>query len=233
MSTKVLIASLIFALSATAALAQNTNSSTTARPRATNTNTNKSVPPPTPVMAPQKATDTQPPTTTTPKPRPAVTKPKVTATEVPGSAGVIDAFNALLDGIRHANVKAVSGTYLNSPRLLLFNNNGTVTRGWEQMRKNRESSYPDVKDVKLDVKDLQITMLGRDGAVVTCMWSQAQTYKDSPETASGRMTMVFKRVGPDWKAVHLHTSPDKPDPVRVMPSEQTPSPAPSPRLVLN
>ena len=128
MSKKVFIASLIFALSATAALGQNTNSSTTARPRSTNTNTNKSVPPPKPTMAPQKATDTQAPTATASKPRPVETKRKVAAPEAPGSAALIAAFNALLDRIRDANVKSVSGTYLNSPRLLLFNYNGTVTK---------------------------------------------------------------------------------------------------------
>ncbi|MGI8898267.1 MAG: nuclear transport factor 2 family protein, partial [Pyrinomonadaceae bacterium] len=82
--------------------------------------------------------------------------------------------------------------------------------------------------VKLEVRDLAVTMLGRDGAVVTCLWTQSQTYKDVPETATGRMTLAFKRVGNDWRAVHLHTSPDKPDPSRVLPSEESPSPAPSP-----
>lgn len=209
----VLIISLVLALSSVA-IAQNTNSSTTTRPRSTNSNTNRS------------GADTQPPTTTPPTAQRTETKPKIVATEVPGSAGVVAAFNALLEGVRKANVKMVTGVYLNSPRLLLFNNNGTVTRGWDQMRKNRESSYPEVKEVKLDVKDLQITMLGRDGALVTCLWNQSQTYQETAETASGRMTLVFKRIGKDWKAVHLHTSPDKPDPSRVMPSEQTPSPTP-------
>jgi ketosteroid isomerase-like protein len=132
-----------------------------------------------------------------------------------------------MDGIRKADVKAVTGVYWNSPRLALFNNNGTVTKGWEQLRKNRESSYPDIKDVKLDVRDVAVTMLGRDGAVVTCLWTQSQTYKGTPEEASGRMTLVFKRVGREWKVIHLHTSPDKEDPSRVIPSEQT-SPVPSP-----
>jgi hypothetical protein len=140
---------------------------------------------------------------------------------------VLAAFERLLNGIRKADVKAVSGVYWNSPSLILFNNNGTVTRGWEQMRKNRESSYPDIEDVKLDVRDLAVTMLGRGGALVTCLWTQSQTYKDVPETATGRMTLVFKRVGRDWQAVHLHTSPDKPDPSRVLPSEESPSPTPS------
>ena len=163
------------------------------------------------------------------------TKPPVPTTAAPaeqtaptGPEAVRAAFNKLLDGIRKANVKAVTDVYWNSPQLNLFNYNGTVTKGWEQMRKNRESSYPDLKDVKLDVRDVSITMLGRDGGVVSCLWTQSQTYKGTPETATGRMTLVFKRVGKDWKAIHLHTSPDKPDPSRVLPSEQAPASTPSP-----
>ena len=94
------------------------------------------------------------------------------------------------------------------------------------MRRNRESSYPDVKDVKLDIHDKHVQMLGRDGAVVTCLWTQTQTFKGAPDTASGRMTLVFKRVGAEWKAVHLHTSPDKPDATRVPASEQSPPTSP-------
>lgn len=204
------------------AIGQNTNSSTVARPRTT-TNGTTSRP-----SDPQKSTDTQKPIKTSPPARPSPLKPVVVAKQPPGSEGVLAAFEALLDGIRKANVATVTATYWNSPRLILFNNNGTVTKGWSQMRKNRESSYPDLKDVKLEVKDVSVTMLGRDGAFVSCLWTQSQTYKDTPETASGRMTLVFKRVNKDWKVVHLHTSPDKQDPSRVLPSEETPSPSPSP-----
>jgi len=156
---------------------------------------------------------------------------KSTASEAAGQSGptegVVAAFNALLEGIRHANVKAVTNAYQDSPRLILFNNNGTVTRGWEQLKANREASYPDLKDVKLDVRDLHVTMLGRDAALVTCLWTQSQTFRGTPETASGRMTIVFRRIGTQWKAIHLHTSPDKPVATSVMPSEQA-SPMPSP-----
>lgn len=149
-----------------------------------------------------------------------------------GSEAVLAAFNKLLDGIRSADVKAVTSVYWNSPRLNLFNYNGTVTKGWEQMRQNRESSYPEIKDVKLEVRDVNVTMLGMDGALVTCVWTQSQNYKGTPETASGRMTLVFRRVGNAWKAIHLHSSPDQPNPAVVPPSEQqrpdaSPSPSPS------
>ncbi len=145
------------------------------------------------------------------------------------SDAVLATFNKLIDGIRKADVKAVTSAYWNSPQLKLFNYNGTVTKGWEQMRKNRESSYPEIKDVKLEVRDVNVTILGRDGALVTCLWTQSQNYKGTPETASGRMTLVFRRVGTAWKAIHLHSSPDQPNPAVIPASEQiTPAPTPSP-----
>jgi ketosteroid isomerase-like protein len=180
-------------------LGQNSNSSTTTeRQRKTNTNRAETAPAPPPKKAPAAA---------------------ATAQE-PGSEGVLAAFNTLLDGIRHASVEEVMSAYWNNPRLNLFNYNGSVTKGWEQVRKNRESSYPEIKDVKLEVRDVSVTMLGQTGAVVTCQWKQSQTYKGAPETVSGRMTLVFKRIGNAWKAIHLHSSTDTPNPAVIPPSEQ-------------
>lgn len=199
-------------------IAQNTNSSSTStgRPRSTNQQEKP---------AAQQPTSTEKPAMSPSAPKTAPRKPVVTP---PGADGVIAAFNSLLDGIRHADVNAVTGVYWNSPRLSLFNYNGSVTKGWEQMRENRRSSYPEIKDVKLDVRDVSVTMLGRDGAVVTCQWTQSQIYKGTPETALGRMTLVFKRVGTAWKAIHLHSSPESPNPATIPPSEQLPKPSPTP-----
>ena len=218
---KSLFVALVVVVATLTAPAQNTNSSTTVRPRVTvPANNNRAADPP-------RSTDVQQPSTSTPAVRRTETKPRIA--ETPGSQSVVAAFNSLINGIRHVDVKAVTNVYLNSPRLILFNSNGTVTKGWDQLRKNRESAYREIKDVKLEIRDLAITMLGRDGAVVSCLWTQSQTYKEVPETATGRMTLVFRRVGKDWKAIHLHTSPDKPDPSRVLPSEQpAASPAPTP-----
>jgi ketosteroid isomerase-like protein len=145
-----------------------------------------------------------------------------TTSAVGPSTAVLAAFDKIVDGIRRANVNLYTSGYWNSPALILFNYNGTITRGWDQLKKNRESSFPQSKDVKLDIRDRHVTMLGRDGAVVMCLWTQTQTFNGQPDSASGRMTLVFKRVGTEWKAVHLHTSPDKPDPTRVPQSEQSP-----------
>ena len=157
-------------------------------------------------------------------------RPKSTeaGVQVSPSTAVLNAFNSLLDGIRHADVKAATNAYQNSPRLVLFNYNGTVTKGWEQLKQNREASYPEMKDVKLEVKDLRVTMLGRDAALITCQWTQSMTFRGTPETDTGRMTIVFRKIGKDWKAIHLHTSNDNPDPSRIPASEQMPGAKPTP-----
>src|SRR6185369_16297237 len=210
------VMSLLFVLALTCGVvaAQNSKSSTTTeRPRTTNTN---------------RAKPTSPPQTEKAAPAPKVAAKKPAATDdAPGADAVNRAFNELLDGIRHADVKAVTDVYWNDRRLSMFNYNGTVTKGWDQVRKNRESSYPEIKDVKLDVREVSVTMLGTSGAVVTCLWTQSQNYKGAPETASGRMTLVFKRVGTAWKAIHLHSSPDNPNPAAIPPSER-PAASPSP-----
>jgi uncharacterized protein (TIGR02246 family) len=147
------------------------------------------------------------------------------AAQAPGEAAqlraVREAFDSLVDGIRRADAESVAKLYWNSPQLAIFNNNGTVTKSWEQARSNRESLYAKVSDVKLDVRDVRVKTLGPSGALVTCLWEQSQTAGGQPERATGRLTIVYQRIGAEWKIVHTHTSPDRPDPSRLLPSERT------------
>lgn len=133
---------------------------------------------------------------------------------------VRDAFDSLVDGIRRANADAVMKLFWNSPQLILFNNNGSVTKTWEQARSNRQSLYAKVKDVKLDVRDVHVRVLGPTAALVTCLWDQSQTSDGQPEHATGRLTIVYQKIGADWKIVHTHSSPDKPSPSNLLPSER-------------
>src|ERR1044072_426009 len=188
--------------------AQNSNSATTID-TAPSTRTRTVVTPP------QKTVTKAEPKSS---PTPNATKPS--GGTVSSSGSVLAAFNNLLDAIRHADVKAATNAYQNSPRLVLFNYNGTVTKGWDQLKANREGSYPQMKDVKLDVRDLRVTMLGRDAALITCQWTQSMTFRGTPETDTGRMTIVFRKIGTAWTAIHLHSSNDNPDPSRIPASEQ-------------
>ena len=206
---------------ATLAFAQNTNQQNSSS-GTTSTRTRTVAPNPSPTPK-TKTTDTEASPTAAPQThRPKSSQGSAVKPTAP-STGVLGAFDKIIEGVKRANVEMATSGYWKSPALILFNFNGSVTKGWDQMHKNREASYPDVKDVKLDIHDKHAIMLGRDGAVVTCLWTQSQTFKGMPDSASGRMTLVFKRVGTEWKAVHLHTSNDKPDASRIPASEQSPA----------
>jgi ketosteroid isomerase-like protein len=211
MKRSVAVVSIVFASFALAFAQSSSTTSPSSRTRSVDAK-----PTPTPKPVTKAAKPEASPTPTTPK----RTTP---ATAAGPSAAVLAAFEKIIEGVRRANVDLATKGYWNDSALILFNYNGTVTRGWDQMRKNREASYPEMKDVKLDVRDRHVIMMGRDGAVVTCLWTQNQTFRGQPDSATGRMTLVFKRVGTEWKAVHLHTSPDNPDATRI-PASEKPTP---------
>lgn len=130
-------------------------------------------------------------------------------------------FERLIEGIRQLDAEKVMSVYEKSDRILFFNNNGTVTVGWDNMLKNRQSLYARTKNVNLEITGLRIEMLSPQSAYLTCKWKQTQEFDGKLESASGRMTLIFKRISKEWKAVHLHTSPDNPDLTRpVFPSER-------------
>ncbi len=122
--------------------------------------------------------------------------------------GVRDAFDRLSEGIRQVDAEKLMSVYENNERTLFFNNNGSVTMGWAQMKSNRESSFAKVKNVTLETTGVRVEMLSPTSAYVSFKWKQTQEYDGKLESASGRTTLVFKKIGKGWKAVHLHTSPD-------------------------
>lgn len=146
---------------------------------------------------------------------------KAAAAKVDPTKGVREAFDRLVEGIEQVDAAKVMSVYEESEGILFFNNNGSATNGWKNMKSNRESSYPKTKDVTLDLTGLRVEMLSKSAAYVTCKWKQSQVFDGKLENASGRMTLVFKLIGKDWKVVHLHTSPDNPASTRpVMDSER-------------
>lgn len=127
---------------------------------------------------------------------------------------VRDAFERLTEGIRQVDVNKLMSVYDNSERTLFFNNNGSVTMGWTQMKDNRTSSYAKTKNVTLETTGVRVEMLSPTSAYVSFKWKQTQEYDGKLESASGRTTLVFKKMGKEWKVVHVHTSPDNAPPNR-------------------
>lgn len=137
------------------------------------------------------------------------------------SKDVKAAFDRLVEGIKEANAEKVMSVYDNSDRTLFFNYNGTATIGWKNMSDNRRDVYKNLSNVSLEPTGVRVEILSPTSAYVSCKWKQTQEYKGELETSTGRMTLVFKKIGKDWKVVHLHTSPDvAPDKIVIPPSEK-------------
>lgn len=193
-----------------------TQAQTTRPSRATTTTTQST----TPTTTTQSTTTTVEPSSPSRTRRTQTTTAATVAKPNAATAAVRAAFDKILDGIRASDIGEVMKVYTNSPQLIVFNNNGTTTRGANNYRSTREQIYAKATDVRLDVRDVNVTMLGRDGAIVSCLWTQEQEVNGAGEAATGRMTIAFERVGGAWKAVHTHTSPDAPDPSRLLPSDR-------------
>ncbi len=146
---------------------------------------------------------------------------KKSATKADPTKEVQAAFDQLVDGIKEVDADKVMSIYANDPRTLFFNYNGTATIGWQNMADNRKASYKDRSNVTLDITGLRIEVLSPTSAYVSCKWKQSQEFNGELENSTGRMTLVFKKIGKDWKVVHLHTSPDvAPDKIVIPPSEK-------------
>lgn|GEM_PF-449849 len=167
---------------------------------------------------------------TTPRPRRTPPKPKpkspttTTTAAAPSEAAqskvVRAVFDTLIDDIRRNDAAAVMNLFWNSQALIVFNYNGTVTKTWEQAKINRESLYTKIKDVKLEVRDPRVKMLGTNAAIVTYLWDQSRSLDGQQEKTTGRTTLVFQKIGADWKVVHAHVSPEQPDASLISPAER-------------
>ena len=143
--------------------------------------------------------------------------------------GPRDTFERLVEGIKQVDAAKVMSTYEKSDRLLVFNNNGSATIGYDTVKSNTESAYAKVSNVTLEITGLRVEMLGKTAAYVSCKWKQSQENNGTVENSAGRMTLVLKLVGKDWKITHRHTSPDRPDATRpVFPSERLTDPLQKP-----
>ena len=77
---------------------------------------------------------------------------------------VRDVFDRLVEGIKQSDADKAMSVYEKSDRILFFNNNGTATIGWNEMKRQRDASYAKASGVTLDVTGVRVEMLGTDSA---------------------------------------------------------------------
>lgn len=99
------------------------------------------------------------------------------------------------------NLEEFMQGYWNSPEMT-FVSGGKITKGWQPTLDNYKKSYDSkAKMGVLTFSDLEITILGKEAAVVLGKWS-LQREKDNPK---GLFTLIFRKFKAGWRIILDHT----------------------------
>ena len=94
--------------------------------------------------------------------------------------------------------------YWNSPDLTFFSG-ATETQGWQATLERYRKKYqaPGSEMGKLEFSDLQVELLGSQGAFVRGRWRLTLSDGKQPH---GLFTLVFREFPEGWRVIHDHTS---------------------------
>ena len=101
------------------------------------------------------------------------------------------------------DLKGFMAGYLRSSELTFYSG-GEVHKGWDAVLERYQKRYQaEGKEMgKLTFRDVEIDVLGVDGAVVRGRWE----LKLSSEMPSGLFTLIVRKTPEGWRIVHDHTS---------------------------
>ena len=94
--------------------------------------------------------------------------------------------------------------YWNSPDLTFFSG-ATQTQGWQATLERYRKKYqaPGAEMGKLEFSDLQVELLGSQGAFVRGRWRLTLSSGEQPH---GLFTLIFREFPEGWRVIHDHTS---------------------------
>ena len=99
------------------------------------------------------------------------------------------------------NIDAYMSGYWNS-KDLVFTSGGKIRKGFEETLQSYKKKYKPGDMGKLAFSDLEFTPISPEAALVLGRWEL--TEKGAP--SGGVFTLLFRKIGGEWKIVHDHTS---------------------------
>ena len=122
--------------------------------------------------------------------------------DVKSIAAIRAVLDAQVTAWNRGDLEGYMNGYERSPDIV-FVSGDRVTRGWQTVFDRYKKSYDTREKMGvLSFSDAEITMLGKDVALVLGRW-QLKRSKDEPR---GRFTLLFKKTKNGWRIVHDHTS---------------------------
>lgn len=142
---------------------------------------------------------------------------------------ILQAVRAYVDAINKADAATLVEIYSREAGVTSVGD-GQITRGWDAIRSTADSIAGAEGKYKVATGSIDVVPLGPGYALA--LTSTILTVKSGDQEAQlrGAMTLVFKKLGGDWKIIHDHTSTVSPTSASGgAGATSPPAPAPAPR----
>ena len=118
----------------------------------------------------------------------------------------IEAIRAVLDAQTAAwnrgDIEGFMDGYARSPNIV-FISGDSLTHGWQTVLDRYKKGYDTREKMgTLAFSDLDVKVISKGAAVVIGRWQLTR----AGDTPHGRFTLIFRRMGRNWRIVHDHTS---------------------------
>src|SRR5437870_2829095 len=118
---------------------------------------------------------------------------------------VLQAVRAYVDAINKADAATLTEMYSREAGVTSVGD-GQITRGWDAIRSTADSIAGAEGKYKIATGSIDVSPLGSGYALA--LTSTILTVKSGEQEVQlrGAMTLVYKRIGTEWKIIHDHTS---------------------------
>src|SRR5437773_8738933 len=140
---------------------------------------------------------------------------------------VLQAVRAYVDAINKADAAALTEMYSREAGVTSVGD-GQITRGWDAIRSIADSIAGAEGKYKVATGSIDVTPLGPGHALALTSTILTVKSGDQEVQLRGAMTLVFKKIGAEWKIIHDHTSTVTPTSASGGGGAAAPAPRPAP-----
>src|SRR3989442_9326243 len=156
-------------------------------------------------------------------PRPGAQQPTAAATRTE----VRQAVRAYVDAFNKADAATLVEMYSREAGVTSVGD-GQITRGWDAIRSTADSIAGAEGKYKVATGSIDVTPLGPGHALALTSTILTVKSGDQEVQLRGAMTLVYKKIGAEWKIIHDHTSTVTPTSASAGGGAAAPAPRPAP-----
>ena len=116
----------------------------------------------------------------------------------------VDRFYAALNRTLNGDPESMLALWSHGPEATVMHPDGARRMGWEEVRGAIEAWAAAVKDGRITPRDVSIRLVTSDVAIVTADELGQGTIGPETVAVDSRSTLVVRRDGAGWTAVHHH-----------------------------